>query len=656
MSSSRWSTSRGLGCLRFSRWLRMVCGMKSVPRSQSQDLPHCRHHLASILPQRLKPKNVRTPPQAASSDGNGSYSTYRCAIDCSTSALPSRPCRSFAQMYLGWKIGWRKEPACGWYPLPTGTRWGSGTQTYTKGALRKTWIGNLLGKALDRDEVVCPVDLRDLDMRLTALFRKVRNDLAEGGSNTLYLAVGFLRWKQNPTDEKTYRAPLLLVPVKLTRRSASSPFYLANHEDEVRFNATLLQMLKKDFDCDLTAFESDLPTDDSGVNVPLVLDRMRLGVRDIPGFEVIEEAAIAPFSFAKYLMWKDLVDRIGQLKQNRVVHHLIHEPDKAFEIDGAGPMPQPHEIDTRYVPSEIVHPLPADSSQLAAVMAASEGHDMVIVGPPGTGKSQTIANLIAQCLAVGKTVLFVAEKTAALDVVHRRLRQHGLGDCCVELHSNKAERRRFLDQLETSWKNRGKEDASDWVTISNELRVRRDQLNAYAAAVHQPDANGWTAYCAMGECVRGRQIDTPILSWPANVRHDVPEYAEIQATIAKLASTFQAVPADSAMPRVESTEWSMSWETRLLESCRQLVAASESLTSSIEAISKILETPSLADVSATQLSQLYRLAQELARPCLPSPELLLSDRLDELKAALAQRRDLLLNSHEANAALRSRAY
>src|SRR6185436_20660807 len=113
--------------------------------------------------------------------------------------------------------------------------------------------------------------------------------------------------------------------------------------------------------------------------------------------------------------------------------------------DVATAIPQPHEIDTRYAPKEIVHPLPADSSQLAAVMAASEGHDLVIVGPPGTGKSQTIANLIAQCLAIGKTVLFVAEKTAALDVVHRRLREHGLGDCCIELHSNKADRRNFFD-------------------------------------------------------------------------------------------------------------------------------------------------------------------------------------------------------------------
>ena len=510
-------------------------------------------------------------------------------------------------------------------------------------------------QALDRGELACPLADKDLNVRLTALFRKARSDLAEGGANTLYLAVGFLRWKQNPSDEKTYRAPLLLVPVKLTRRSASSPYYLANHEDDVRFNATLLQLLKKDFDCDLTAFELDLPMDDSGVDVPKVFDRMRQGVRDIPGFEVVEDAAIAPFSFAKYLMWKDLVDRVGQLERNRVVRHLVHEPDKAFNVDGVGQMPEPHEIDTRYQPVEIVHPLPADSSQLAAVMAASEGHDLVIVGPPGTGKSQTIANLIAQCLAVGKTILFVAEKTAALDVVHRRLCQHGLGDCCVELHSNKAERSRFLGQLESSWKNRAEQNATQWLTISERLRIRRDELNAYVASIHTPEPNGWTAYQAMGISVSGRDHSAPKLDWPVTVRHDRKAYETLKAAVHDLSSTFAAVPPEAVLPRVQATEWSMAWESELLETCQHLIAAAEAFSSAMERFIGVIGLTSSTDVSLEQLERLNRFAQVLVECSEEDVSTLFHKQFARFSGALIDLRKLR-SRHEAAIASASASY
>jgi len=509
-------------------------------------------------------------------------------------------------------------------------------------------------EALERKEIACPVDTRDLAARLTTLFRKAKNDLAEGGSNTLYLAVGFLRWKQTATGEKTYRAPLLLVPVKLTRRSASSPYYLGHHEDDVRFNATLLQLLKKDFDCDLTSItsmETDLPTDDSGVDVPEVLDRMRRTVRDIPGFEVVEESAIASFSFAKFLMWKDLVECADQLERNRVVHHLVNEPDKAFSSDGLGPMPQPHEIDTRYDPVEIVHPLPADSSQLTAVMAASEGHDLVIVGPPGTGKSQTIANIIAQCLAVGKTVLFVAEKTAALDVVHRRLREHGLGDCCVELHSNKAQRRRFLGQLEASWTNRTRPNDQEWLEVSERLRVRRDELNTYVVAIHAKYPNGWTVYDAMGLCIRERDKMTPDLPWPRSVTHDRDRYQALKEAVDDLALAYEAMPLEADLQRVQSHEWSMAWETDFLTSCERLKESGESLSEVCEHLSTTFSLPLSTEITAAELSGLYRLAHELSQIELPPGELTLHEHFDELRAELTNRRDLLQRREQADNAM-----
>ncbi|MFO1005565.1 MAG: DUF3320 domain-containing protein [Planctomycetaceae bacterium] len=504
-----------------------------------------------------------------------------------------------------------------------------------------------------RGEVACPLDERELDSRLTALFRKVRNDLAEGGSNTLYLAVGFLRWRQKADESKSFRAPLLLLPVTLARRSASSPFYLTSHEDEVQFNSTLVQLLKKDFDCDLTAFESNLPMDDRGVDVPLVFTKIRQAVHDIPGFEVVEEAAIASFSFAKHLMWKDLVERVGQLEHNRVVRHLIHDPDKAFQTAGVGAIPKPVEIDRRYPPRDLVHPLPADSSQLSAVMAASEGHDFVIVGPPGTGKSQTIANIIAQCLAGGKTVLFVAEKTAALDVVYRRLRDHGLGDCCVELHSNKAERKRFLDQLETSWKNRSQADASSWDEINEQLKDYRDQLNEYVASIHHVEANGWTVYRAMGECVRGRSLNAPLLNWPASVRHDKKQYSELLGAVAELGRTYSAISPEVRSLPVMMTDWTVAGEAALLESCRQLEAAAESLTTAVRRLTETFSLPSREGISAAELPLLFRLAQELSRPIEIPDELFSPQRVVALNSRLTERKDLLQHHEQAKADLQA---
>ncbi|WP_197525842.1 DUF3320 domain-containing protein [Pseudobythopirellula maris] len=496
-------------------------------------------------------------------------------------------------------------------------------------------------EALERGEVACPIESHDLEKRLTALFRKVKNDLAEGGCNTLYLAVGFLRWKQTPTAEKTYRAPLLLVPVKLLRRSASSPFYFAHHEDDVRFNATLLQLLKKDFDCDLTAMESDLPTDDSGIDVPRVLDRMRRAVRDIPGFEVVEEATVASFSFAKYLMWKDLVDRVDQLERNRVVRHLVNEPDKAFARSDVGPIPRPHEIDTRYEPSDLFHPLPADSSQLTAVMAVSEGHDLVIIGPPGTGKSQTIANLIAQCLAVGKTVLFVAEKTAALDVVHRRLRQHGLGDCCVELHSNKAERRRLLDQLEVSWKRPSRQGDREWIAVNDSLRLRRDELNAYVAALHAVHPNGWTAYRAMGVCADRQDSKAVDLGWSRDRPLIRDDYETLRKSVDEIIFDYVALPDNADLGRMQAAEWSMAWEEDFLATCGRLKESSDSLADGVGQLSKAIGLPLSANISAAQLGALYRLTQELLGGEQPAESLVLHEKIDELKALLAARRELL---------------
>ena len=465
--------------------------------------------------------------------------------------------------------------------------------------------------ALARNELASPLSKKELDSRLIELYRKAKNDLAEGGSNTLFLAVGFLSWRRESDGATAYRAPLLLVPVKLVRASAASPFCLASHEDDVCFNATLIQMLNKDFGLNLTALETNLPTDQNGVDVNQVFELVRRAVRQVPGFEVVDETALSTFSFAKYLMWKDLTDRLNQLTQNRVVRHLVQNPDKEFERAVSTPFPGSRDIDRKYSPGDLVHPLPADSSQLAAIAAADAGQDFVLIGPPGTGKSQTIANMIAHCLAKRKTVLFVAEKTAALDVVYRRLKNQGLGDYCLELHSSKAERKSFIEQLTAAWKASQATNANKWLEINARTKIRRDQLNLYVEALHKEHANGWTVFRAMGESVKGGQKTTPAIDWPRTVKHDKAKYQELVRSIEELSLTRKEVGATQKPAFLTVKEWSAVWEQNLFQEAAALAKVCADLRQKLKAFASLIGAGDVQDGSSESLQLYGKVAKEL---------------------------------------------
>jgi len=465
-------------------------------------------------------------------------------------------------------------------------------------------------EALQRDELASLLEPRELADRLIGLFRQTKSDLAEGGTNTLYLVAGVLRWKKKPEDEKVYRAPLLLLPVKLERTGASERFRLRFHEDEPRINSTLLQFLKLDFDLTLPDFHEGLPKDGSGVDVPKVLESMRRAVRDCQGFEVVDEICLSTFSFAKYLMWKDLTERTDALRQNRVVKHLIDNPEHAFP--GAEErFPDERDIDRLPSATEIVMPLPADSSQVAATLAATQGRDFVIIGPPGTGKSQTIANMIASCLTARKTVLFVAEKTAALDVVHRRLREHGLGDHCLELHSNKADRRHFFSQLKRSWEHQSQDTSGQWLTLNNRLRLRRDELNAYAAALHRKAPNGLTPYLAMGVAASGFEQHAPVLVWPNVNAHDDKAYIDLEEMAQRLGKTFRAITMRPVLQLIHVEEWSNAWQEKLIAAARTLARAAVSMEAALKKISPRFGVAHIEDCRADGLAHFAALARDI---------------------------------------------
>ncbi len=466
--------------------------------------------------------------------------------------------------------------------------------------------------ALQRREVFVPLDDEELDARLIDLYRSARATLQDGGANTLFLALGFLSWSRDSKDDKRYRAPLILIPVTLTRKSVRSGFTLALHDDEPRFNPTLLEMLRQDYKLTIPVAEGALPKDESGLDVEGIWRAVSQAVKEIRGWEVVEEVVLSTFSFAKYLMWKDLVDRTEQLKQSAVVRHLIDTPREPYP--SGVPFPEPRTLDATHGPEQTFCPLPADSSQLSAVMAAAKGKDYVLVGPPGTGKSQTIANLIAQCLAERKTVLFVAEKIAALDVVHRRLRDVGLGEFCLEVHSSKARKTDILQQLGRAWGAKGGIDAEEWRREALRLQGLREQLNTFVTRLHKRRRNGLTAYGAIGRVIGGAGLPALGLAWPSADAHDVAALDGLRDLAERLEVNAREVGQISGSPLalIAHDEWSATWQQALVNAARTLAPRAEALQQAAEAFRHAVGLPELTYDRRTRNS-LGALAQELPK-------------------------------------------
>lgn len=432
--------------------------------------------------------------------------------------------------------------------------------------------------ALKRREVFVSLEEKELETRLVDLFRSARTTLQEGGANTLYVALGFLTWTREKGGQK-YKAPLVLVPVTLGRKSARSGFTFAVHEDEPRFNPTLLEMLRQDFHLHIGVADGELPRDENGLDIAAVWKAVSLAIRDIPGWELTDDVVLSMFSFAKYLMWKDLTERTDQLRENPVVRHLIDTPRDAYPSGTT--FPDPRRLDIDYAPQQTFCPLPADSSQLSAVMAAAKGKDFVLIGPPGTGKSQTISNLIAQCLAENKRVLFVSEKIAALDVVYRRLREVGLGEFCLELHSSKARKVDVLAQLQQSWEAQGEVDPEQWREQAAKLGRQRDELNVYVQRLHQPHGNGLTIYKAIGILLTGDGLPSLNLSWPNSNAHSRQQLESIREVVDRLQVNAQEVGQDQLtkgpLAVVGQGDWSPTWQQHFTEAARGLVPVAEHL-------------------------------------------------------------------------------
>jgi len=322
-----------------------------------------------------------------------------------------------------------------------------------------------------------------LQKRLLTLFRDAQGIEEEQGVSVLFLALGSLRWYESESSDIERFAPLVLLPVDLERDSARGRFRLIYRDQDLEPNLSLGAMLANDFELKLPEFPEGqdwFPSD--------YFELTRRAVSSQPRWQVQANTIVLGFySFAKFLMWRDLAPENewgldGGLVDNSLVEGLLLG---GFESESSLGAPEEN-LDERFPdPSELGHILDADASQTQVIAAVREGRNLVVQGPPGTGKSQTIANIVAVAAKDGKRVLFVAEKRAALDVVHARLETCGLGPLCLELHSHKAVRRHVYDEL------KGTLELGPPLAVDEHhygrVRTVRDELNRLSTLLHAVD-------------------------------------------------------------------------------------------------------------------------------------------------------------------------
>ncbi len=431
-----------------------------------------------------------------------------------------------------------------------------------------TGFDKLITDSFEKKILYSSLTRSELDTSIKKLYRASRVALEENGANTLYIALGVMKWFDKDGSAPHY-APLVLIPVDLVRKSIILGYVIRRRDEDPIINITLLEKLKQDF-----GIKSDpreiMVTDDSGIDINKVIDNFRVLMTGQKDWEIYNSCVIGMFSFTNFVMWNDLHVRRDEIGSNKIVKSLL-EGKLAWD---AQDMRVPDKIDE----SSCLLPITADSSQLYAIQCATRGESFVLHGPPGTGKSQTITSMIADMLANGKKVLFAAEKKAALDVVYNRLDKIGLGPFCLELHSNKAKKSAFLTKLKEAVELNARSGTGDYKAKADELSRRRHELDAYCAALHAQQKCGMSLY----ELIN---LYAANLSAPDIDKFDdrfievvnADTYKKCETDLEGVLSAGRAMTDITALSRVRADEYSQALKAKLPEDAAALKNASEVL-------------------------------------------------------------------------------
>lgn len=429
--------------------------------------------------------------------------------------------------------------------------------------------------------------------RLQNLAHRARTIQDETGANNLYLALGWLRWS---LDGRDLRSPLILVPVTLNAgRTHRTTYRLKLDETGVSTpNFCLLEKLRVEFGLKVPELVEPA-TDGAGIDLRAAFTALRIAIEtEGLDWQVEEAAELAVLMFGRFRQWKDLDEHWPELVKQPLVSHLVHSPTEDFRApDAPRPAPSLEELANAC-------PIPGDASQLAAVSALIGGRTLVLEGPPGTGKSQTIANVLARYIADGRSVLFVAEKRAALDVVADRIADVGLSAFTLDLHDAKSRptgvRRQILAALDA----RAEADVAELATQQQITASASGTLARYRDAVHTPNSGGFSLYDA---ATRASSLgDGPMLTVDSALfdRVDDEQVNRLRTMLQRLPETAApARPAPRAPWSFVDTDAADTIDVdAVVAAARRVDAALTALSADAELATVVHAAPTVADLRA----------------------------------------------------------
>ncbi|MEU8179169.1 DUF4011 domain-containing protein [Micromonospora sp. NPDC049047] len=376
---------------------------------------------------------------------------------------------------------------------------------------------------------------------MRALQREARTMEQETGSNYLYLTIGTLVHTK-ATGGEAY-APLFLLPVRIEGGTGRRPYAMVIDGTEAASpNYCLVEWLRVKHGVRIPELERPV-LDEHGIDIAKTLAAINAGLLDNRlNYRIDETASLRLVQFSTFQMWRDLTDHWPRFMENPVVRHLVESSGATFD-DPA----RPDDADILVDEADLHLPIPADGSQMQAIVRAERGHSFVLEGPPGTGKSQTITNMIARAVGTGRSVLFVAEKQAALEVVKRRLKQVGLGPFALDLHGRKQSLNAIRQQLRDALDQYDQGGDGTWTAVETAYRTRLAPLTEYPAQVHTTNPVGMSLWSAYEQTLA--YGDGPVAPIPVAYLHAPAEArAQVETTLREFPAAARSARLRAAHP------------------------------------------------------------------------------------------------------------